>query len=114
MWVIKTKHTGTLFAARNHNDPSRPCVIVFETKQHAMQMRNMIQLMRPQSKPHQPLVVENWAIASVTCICNYNALDVMYYKKEAHAQWEQYPAERDCNEDVRFSLDCIYMYGGSS
>ena len=132
MWVIRTKHTGKLFAARVDVQPTRPCVVVFETKQQAMQMRNMIHLMRPApppqptrltgnwltdhaaklKPPHQKLDVEKWSLASVLTVCNQSALDVVVIPPGGDREPVHYPANREYSEDVRFALDSVYMYGG--
>lgn len=116
MWVVKTRHSGTLFAGRVADYPQRPCVVVFETKKQAVQMRHMINMMRlvpPTQRPHQPLNVEKWSLSSILNICNTNALDVVVMK-DGDKEPDHYPANRTYSEDVRFTLDCLYMYGGTN
>lgn len=135
-WVIRTKHTGKLYAGRVDGVPHRPCVIVFETKQQAMRMHKMMTMMRPQHNtnealgrkltgnwlidnasklkpPYQPLSIEKWALSSVLSVCSTSALDVAFIPHHEEAEVMIYPAKRDACEDVRFSLDCMYMYGGA-
>jgi hypothetical protein len=133
-WVIRTKYTGKLFAGRVDSVSNMPCVVVFETKQQAVRMRHMINLMRPDvpvsqpdkptgnwlidnanklKPPHQPLSIEKWSLASVLSVCSNSALDVALIPEDADADTVIYPANREYSDDVRFALDCTYMYGGA-